>query len=266
MYCGKINLFARVLTITAVIVAGAMAAHAATINVDWNSKWTAGHGDSSTYTGVTPVDNATSYAFNGILGTATTVGGAAFTTPALQLSDGAGGALGSTSTVTVTVGDYANDSGSLHSEKFAYDLMRDYLMADAGKGESPARDFTINGLPVGAVCDLYLYSSEAGWDDYGASFTVGGVTREASGGGATATAFVEGVNYVKYAGLAADANGQITGTWTRTVAGASDRSGDWNGLTLVTSADIIATPEPSSLVLLGVALLGMLAYAWRKRK
>ena len=30
--------------------------------------------------------------------------------------------------------------------------------------------------------------------------------------------------------------------------------------------DAIPTPEPSTLVLLGIGLLGLLAYAWRKRR
>jgi hypothetical protein len=42
--------------------------------------------------------------------------------------------------------------------------------------------------------------------------------------------------------------------------------GEWNSFQFNAFSNQVATPEPGTLVLLGTGLIGLLAYAWRKRK
>ena len=206
------------------------------------------------YSGITPIDNATPYTFNLVTGSTH-----AYTSPALQASDGSGGALGTTTAVTVSIGE--NGGGVSHGGPtgyFAWQLFDAYQYQNAAH---PAPTFSINNLVAGHSYDLYLYGMEANYDTYGASFTVanvGGGTQTTTG--ALLDHFAAGANYVKYSGVVADLNGQITGSYTW-----SEHSNDmgFNGFTLVGP---LASPEPCSLVLLATGLLGLLAYAWRKRR
>jgi hypothetical protein len=209
------------------------------------------------YNGITPIDNATPYTFNFVMGSTT-----AYTSPQLQASDGVGGALGTTTPVTVSVGDNGGIAhwGKVPDGYFAWQLFGAYHYQTAPY-QNPA--FSINNLVAGNSYDLYLYGQEAAFADYGASFTisnVGGGTKTCNTPGTTVPDhFVEGGNYVKYTGVVADSNGQITGSYTWL-----NQTNDmgFNGFTIVGS---FPTPEPSTLTLLIVCLLGIVAYAWRKR-
>ncbi|MBU4273351.1 MAG: PEP-CTERM sorting domain-containing protein [Planctomycetes bacterium] len=91
------------------------------------------------------------------------------------------------------------------------------------------------------------------------SYSVGGVVKEivlwSSGGVLT-----EGGNYAKFINLAPDGSNQIVISAIATgTPGVLDII-TFNGLQLV------AVPEPSTVVLLVTGLIGLLCYAWRKRR
>lgn len=231
----------------AVVLATSMVAQAGVINVDFNNNR---FGDPSTvtYNGTTAIDNATSYGFNQIMADNLT-GGSSI------LKYAAGSGLGADSGVTVTLSTGSANTNTA-STGFAPNLFRDGPFAPtSGSG----RTFTLSGLSTSETYDLYLYGSQAdAYAGYGVDFTINGVTKSTTGAGGQGQ-FVNGVNYVKYAGLTTG-TGTISGSWNGFAS--MGYEGMFNGFTL----SFGEVPEPSAVVLLITGLIGLLCYAWRKRK
>ena len=130
-------------------------------------------------------------------------------------------------------------------------------------------DLELTGLSTSQKYDLYLYGT-AGSTAYGTAFTIGGVTQITAGGNDTSfvkggSTLVTGSNYVLFQNLMSDGTGAISiqaysNSIVTGIANGSSDSGPVNGLQLV------SVPEPGTLVLLVVGLVGLLAYAWRKRR
>ena len=118
-----------------------------------------------------------------------------------------------------------------------------------------AADFSITGLVADSSYELYLYAR--GDANQGSKFTIGGSDFTTSG--AQGTSWAAGVNYVVTSGVTADGTGTISGTWT---ANGSTQWGPFCGFQLIGEM----VPEPSTLALLATGLIGLLCYAWRKRK
>lgn len=130
-------------------------------------------------------------------------------------------------------------------------LMGQYAAVADSLGASSAT-FTLSGLAPSSVYNLYLYGKQ-GWST-ATTFTVGTESQSTSSGAFDGT-FTTGRDYVRFANVAADATGTITGTMT-----AAAIYGAINGLQLQ------SVPEPSTIVLAAAGLIGLLAYAWRRRK
>jgi hypothetical protein len=140
-------------------------------------------------------------------------------------------------------------------------LMREYL----DSGYAGGSDVTIRGLAAGAAYKLVLYGHGA--EDFRATtFTIGGVAKSTSfvDGTNPRTSLAEGSDYVTYSSVVADSNGQIGIHYAAAYAvhgGATvNDEGSFNGL------QISEVPEPSTLALCVAGMVGLLAYAWRKRK
>ncbi len=112
-------------------------------------------------------------------------------------------------------------------------LMSDYIFCQSSGNNSNAA-FTISGLGTITKADLYFY----GWGDY------------VVGDGSVTGVSENGAKCFK--GVAVT-NGEITGFLS------SGGTSTLNGLTIV-------VPEPGMFALLSTGLIGLLAYAWRKRR
>jgi len=163
---------------------------------------------------------------------------------------------GSTSTVKFSLSESNPDC---HTGQSGSALMDDYIAVKAHDGVAGANPtsttFTLEGLVAGGAYSLYLYCNPATWPGNTSIFTIGDkfLSNNASGFDGN---YVAGRDYVKFANLLADTDGKISGTLT---AG-GNAYGILNGLQLVN------VPEPSGMFLLTSGLLGLFAYAWRKRK
>lgn len=138
------------------------------------------------------------------------------------------------------------------------DLVCDGLYT-MGSTSSTGGSWTISGLVAGTNYDLYLYG-QAG-DTYGntTNVKIGEVTKTSTNPGTpllSVSTYLEDRNYVKFSSVAADGSGTISAL----VWDASGSAGMFNGF------QISEIPEPGTLALLATGLLGLLAYAWRKRK
>ena len=112
---------------------------------------------------------------------------------------------------------------------------------------------TLNNVPTGTY-SLYLYGINGGYANRGTTFTVNGVSQSTVN--TTSSSFIQGNNYVLFTGLS-PVNGAISATYTAYagtgVQTSGNQEGDFNGLQLV------QTPEPASIGLLGLGALGLLA-------
>jgi hypothetical protein len=124
--------------------------------------------------------------------------------------------------------------------------------------------FTISGLAPNEdfTLFLYAYNSQSFDNDRGEIFTVGSSTFSTATGNASTLdpthavdGFITGVT---------SSNGTISGTWA---FDPSNHSGeiDWSGFQLDVSSAVVATPEPSSIVLLAGAL-GLMILGRRRIK
>ena len=115
-------------------------------------------------------------------------------------------------------------------------------------------DFEVTGLDPAKSYDIYVYAVQG-------DVTVGGVTKTLglwkNEAGSTPV-WVEDSHYAKYAGLTGLSS--ITGEVL-----CYSEPATYMG-TSVQGMQIVEIPEPSTLALLAGALIGLLAYAWRKRK
>lgn len=124
--------------------------------------------------------------------------------------------------------------------------------------------FVLAGLTTGQKYDLYLYGTVGSFYQQGSVFTVAGESRRTEGGnnssfvegGLTSSPLVAGSNYVRFVNLSPDTNNQITIAW----ADGGQHWGPLNGLQLV------SVPEPCTMGMGFIGCVGILAYAWRKRR
>jgi hypothetical protein len=123
---------------------------------------------------------------------------------------------------------------------------------NANSNASPV-SIDVHGLTASPKYDLYLYSARAAFAPDPTDFTVNAVTQSLPGS-ANTSSFVLGDNYVKF--LAQSPTG---GTLNVTFGG-----GVWGGT--FNAMQVVGVPEPGTMVFLVTGLLGLLVYAWRKRK
>jgi hypothetical protein len=119
--------------------------------------------------------------------------------------------------------------------------------------------FTISGLLANSPYELYVYGGSPGnWTGYSMSVSVGGDVKTMSSATTfDSTGFSEGVNYAHYASVTSDGVGTIVGMLA---------PNGGNGYIIFNGVQIRgAIPEPSTLCLLVCGLLGLMAYACRKR-
>lgn len=151
----------------------------------------------------------------------------------------------------------ATDVGFSIGEKsgaWAYDvnnnLLRDYWNLNTNIFGGPTT-LTISGLDSSRPHELYIYSQGAGAGQ-GGMFTVGGETKTATSSDPLTDTFVEGQNYVAFYNIL-PVDGEIVVTWARRPG---IQYSSLNGF------QVTAIPEPSTLVLLGLAGLVLM----RRRK
>lgn len=246
--------------VIAVLLFGSAAiASAAVINVDFQSTDTA----EGTYQGLGAYSDlpANTYWNAGDLGI---LPASVSTYTSAALKDSAGGQTGVTVTLSGAISGaspwssnsaVAYDWGKSSRPTNAFELLTDAALLPVGHGSTT---LTINNLIAGGTYDLYLYQQSGKNDSCATTFTFGSVAKTATNTSAVyGGQFIENDNYVKYLGLVADGSGSISGT----MAAAAPAWGAINGLQLVSSA-----PEPNTVVLLITGLLGILAYAWRRRR
>lgn len=130
-------------------------------------------------------------------------------------------------------------------------------------GGKPGSEITVTltGLTAGTY-DLYLYSvpptdGEGRW----ATWTITGSTTAsvAIGPNSKASTFIQGTNY----GVV-EVTVNNTGTLTITSATGTNASG--TSESILNGFQLISVPEPASAAMLTFAAIGLLAYAWRKRR
>jgi hypothetical protein len=127
-------------------------------------------------------------------------------------------------------------------------------VAVANNGEKGPATFTISGLSSGWKYDIYLY--DAMWP---AVYQIGATTKTPTGGNAGVTpTWVENTHYALFSGLTAT-SGVISGTFS---GDGSTTYGELAGMQIVGTA----VPEPTAMMMLVTGLVGLLAYAWRRRK
>ena len=115
--------------------------------------------------------------------------------------------------------------------------------------------FTVTGLPSGQAFDLYLYTIHATTFSLGANTqTMVNTTGDAFRN--IATNPTNG-NYVKFSGIADGTGGFVFYISENPATGSGSQ---------LYGLQIATIPEPSAIVLLVTGLVGLLAYAWRKRK
>ena len=115
--------------------------------------------------------------------------------------------------------------------------------AVAASGNPPGT-FTLHNVPPGSYT-LYVYCANSD-NDRGSLFTINGGSQASctnSHTGGPATAFVEGVTYVRFTNVTPKADGTVTGTYTGITNPLSGNSGEgnFNGLQLIKVATTLPT-------------------------
>lgn len=224
--------------------------HAANINVDLNSVNTYQPLPAPNYAGVA-AGPAAGTVWNHILPTATVN---------LATVD----SYGVPSSVIFFQNFGANVATQNNGDQFGVDpAVRNPLASDIWINGSGTVPFGFSGLNPLNTYDLYVYNTGNGASVYlPAEFKLnGGATLAATGldVGIAPENWVLGRNYVKFTGI----TGVSIASLTMTNGGLSPYDSAVSGLQLVTTHEV---PEPSTVVLLAAGILGLLAYAWRKRK
>jgi len=166
---------------------------------------------------------------------------------------------GNATVVDVARSGTSNGNGSV-ATSYTNNLTSSYFYTTNTNGMT----VTISSLDNSKVYDLYLYGCQDfsgqgnGTFPRGSTFVVGGVSKQTIGvdtncAGGT---FYLGSTHVVYNSVAPTA-GSIVITIK---PGAVDGIGFFNGFQLK------EVPEPSTIALLAAGLVGLAAYAWRKRK
>lgn len=235
-----IRMWNAVVGILAIVVfAGVLSlaspANATVINVDW-----LGHdAGPAAYSGQGAAPD-TGTTWNGVATLISLGQPMTFTVADLKLSDG------SASTIDLEV----RDMGSGYRAPAGGLSLFDGYTQNPGANPPPHPDssFAFTGLS-GTNYDLYLISSHP-WTP-GGVYTVNGITKTLTASTNVST-FVENDNYVLYTGLT-----PIAGELEIHLA---YPAGHLSGVQLS------EVPEPGTLALLATGLIGLLAYAWRKRR
>ena len=160
-----------------------------------------------------------------------------------SLVDSTGAATSATITGSRSLGGYGTDSGNPPNPS---NLMYDYIIKDS-------MTVTIAGLPANTDFSMVVYGAGNNTGQ-GNGFTLAvdngsdtasttGASRDIDDGEGVAYCFLDGYT---------NANGNLSIT--------TSRHGGWNGFQF----DVV--PEPGTLALLATGLIGLLCYAWRKRK
>jgi hypothetical protein len=121
--------------------------------------------------------------------------------PNLTASDGTAAAGVS---VEITGGFYRTYNGGAGNA-----LEKDWFWVDSGDagGDTPdTGTVTVKGLDASAAYDIYLLAGSG----YDTNFTLGGTTKLASAGAGAGADWEEGKDYVVFAGVSPDANGEIS--------------------------------------------------------
>jgi len=208
------------------------------VNIDFNGFRTNSPGNvdvqGPTYVGVSAAGGG--LVWNGIAADSIT-GGDMLTVAGSELLNSAGKKTSVGFTVSHVGGDVggapttdATSSGALWS---------DYIFCNSAGNLSRAA-FTISGLGSATTADLYFYVTGNG------GISVG-----------SAEGTYVGTNILFFDDVAVT-GGTITGYL------ASDAS--YSNCTVLRGLSIVTVPEPGAFALLAAALIGLLAYAWRKRK
>ncbi|MDB5357295.1 MAG: hypothetical protein JWN24_3748 [Phycisphaerales bacterium] len=184
------------------------------------------------------------------------------------LNTGNATSAGTISPVTIT-GAYGFDNGANGS---ATQGSPGWILnhAAVSNGANPIETFVLHNVPAGTY-SLYLYGAnfdnnrgtafavDSGTADLGISATLNDMS------GSPASTFIEGANYVIFNGVTPNALGDITitalpnpldGVGNSNLAGEADV----NAIQLVS----LASPEPGSLAMVGLAGLGLLARRRRR--
>ncbi len=165
------------------------------------------------------------------------------------LYDSANQTTGITLTTSGGLGEGTAAAGSSFKDSSFNKLTWDNLIVTSGSSLT----VTLSGVTAGSY-NLYLYAVPPGdGEDRVGTYTANGKS-VAIGPNNSNTTFLEGANYGVLRDVVVGSDHLLT--LAVTTAGETD----FNGFQLQ------SVPEPSSLILLGVGLCSLLAYAWRKRK
>jgi len=173
----------------------------------------------------------------------------------LVASDGT--ATGENVNFTMTSGYVSTATTTFGNGGGTNDLLQSYILNNPGTGT-----VTLTGLADGGSYQLYLYCGSGAYNNAATDFAIttgtggpaagsdAGVVNVADGN----TAFTENANYVVF-----NATADATGTLGISYSGASGHAeADINGL------QVVSTPEPATLALLGMGASGLLLKKKRK--
>lgn len=150
------------------------------------------------------------------------------------------------------------------------DLMSDYVYLSAATNTVVVtKSGTLSGLDNGQLYDVYLYAQgdnfiESYSPGQNAIFTVDGVSKQTSWDGTPGGdgLLAEGIEFVKFR-VVPNAQGEINFSWANVISGpggnvAVDLDGNNSRFAVINGLQIVAVPEPSSVLLGSTALLGLL--------
>lgn len=242
-----------VLAVLALLVGAT--AQAGTISiVDFTNDATSGISNAKSYTHTIDPGNQTAATVNGVVfDQVPATGSSVIDVPALNYKhETAGGVLHNLSGGTTGV------TGGVS------DLMYDHVY-NHGSLVGEDQTITLSGLTAGVTYDMRLYYRP--WTA-GDTLRVNNITCDEDGAGPLGSSQFVGeddgdgtfASYLSYVYTAGSEGKLVISITPNPASGA--HSWHTHGLT----NEVVAVPEPGTLALLATGLLGLLAYAWRKRK